>query len=136
MNINKITLYVTLPLFALILVAVFLIPSQYLDKEVQKIFIEKNIIKDVLTIFLLTSTIILLGLSNVINGEIIGTLFGGISVYVLQRGLENKLNGNDPKNLNAPKEPNTPKKPENDSNEQEDKPKKVEGNSDNKESNT
>ncbi len=108
LSINKITLYVALPLFAFILIAVFLIPSQYVNNTVQKLFLEKNIIKDVLTIFLLTSTIILLGLSGVIKGEIIGTLLGGISVYVLQRGLESKPNGDNPKEPNTPLDPNAP----------------------------
>jgi hypothetical protein len=107
-SIHKITLYVALPLFAFILIAVFLIPSQYLNDKVQTLFIEHNIIKDVLTIFLLTSTIILLGLSGVIKGEIIGTLLGGISVYVLQRGLESKQSDDATKNQEEVKKQTEP----------------------------
>ncbi len=48
-----------------------------------------GLITEIITIFLLTSTILLLGLTDKINSEILGTLIGGISGYVLGKSFKN-----------------------------------------------
>lgn len=44
-----------------------------------------GLVTEIITVFLLTSTILLLGLTDKLNSEILGTLIGGISGYVLGR---------------------------------------------------
>ncbi len=49
---------------------------------------ESGIVLDLITVFLLTTTTLMLGLSDRLNSEVLGTLLGGISGYVLGRGTQ------------------------------------------------
>ncbi|MBS1589267.1 MAG: hypothetical protein JST52_06595 [Bacteroidetes bacterium] len=87
-NKDRMLMIVVIPLFAAIVVLMILIPYLYKDNvEIVKELFENKIILQVLTVFILVMTILLLGVGDKINSETLGTLLGGISVYVLQRTL-------------------------------------------------
>lgn len=54
-----------------------------------------GLIVEIITIFLLTSTILLLGLTDKISSEILGTLIGGISGYVLGKSFKGRAKENE-----------------------------------------
>jgi hypothetical protein len=74
----------TLPVFAGALVAILFAPYFY-GAEAQKTIFASNVVLEMATVFLLTSTILILGIAEKISGEVLGTLIGGISGYVLGR---------------------------------------------------
>lgn len=74
-----------LPAFGLVLLAIFAIPKLYRDKELQAEIFSSGIVLDMFTVFLLTITILLLGLGRKLTENVLGTLLGGIAGYVLGR---------------------------------------------------
>lgn len=74
----------TLPVFGLVLVAILLGPAS-LAEDAQKLIFASSITLEMATVFLLTSTILILGVAEKISSEVLGTLIGGISGYVLGR---------------------------------------------------
>lgn len=94
-SIDKLAIMWGLPAFCITILLLNLTP-QYLrrrrDESIDKV--DRSSL-DVSTVLLLTMTILILGLSKMINGEVLGTLLGGISAYVLNRNsgfTENKTN--------------------------------------------
>lgn len=79
---------VIVPIFALLLLAILFIPWIYRDKAViiSALFEDKLLLQS-FTVFILVITIILLALGNKLTEQALGTLLGGISVYVLQQTL-------------------------------------------------
>lgn len=94
---DRLLMVVVLPIFALIIILLFVIPYLYKDNDniIGKLF-EEKVILQVFTVFILVITILLLGIGDKINGETLGTLLGGISVYVLQNALGGNGNGGKP----------------------------------------
>lgn len=85
---DRLLMVVVLPVFAIIIVLLFVIPYLYRSNDnVLKLFFEDKIILQVFTVFILVITILLLGIGDKIKAETLGTLLGGISVYVLQNAL-------------------------------------------------
>ncbi len=84
---------VGLPVFGLILLGILIIPKVYKDTELQKTIFSSGIVLDMFTVFLLTITILLLGLGHRLSENVLGTLLGGISGYVLGRSM-NRQNVN------------------------------------------
>lgn len=76
-----------LPAFGIILLGILLIPKAYHDKDLQTLIFSSGIVLDMFTVFLLTMSILLLGLSQRVHENVLGTLLGGISGYVLGRTL-------------------------------------------------
>jgi len=74
-----------LPAFGLLLLGILAIPKLYKDKELQATIFSSGIVLDMFTVFLLTITILLLGLGHRLSENVLGTLLGGISGYVLGR---------------------------------------------------
>jgi hypothetical protein len=74
----------TIPLLALSVVAMLAIPRFY-SSDVQQLVLSNGIILEVFTVFLLITTVLLLGIADRIQSEALGTLLGGISGYVLGR---------------------------------------------------
>ncbi|WP_139826242.1 hypothetical protein [Derxia lacustris] len=74
-----------LPVLGLLLIGILVIPVLYKDKELQAAIFASGIVLDVFTVFLLTVTILLLGLGHRLSENVLGTLLGGISGYVLGR---------------------------------------------------
>jgi hypothetical protein len=76
-----------LPALAVALVALLLVPLLYRNIDLQRAIFSSGLMLELMTIFLLTGAIIILGLDGRIPPEVIGTLLGGISGYVLGRSL-------------------------------------------------
>jgi len=84
-GISRLLILFAVPLFGILLVVLMLIPKFYENADTRKMIFEKGILLQLITVFLLTSIILLLGIGNKLNSEVLGTLLGGISVYVLQQ---------------------------------------------------
>jgi hypothetical protein len=76
-----------LPALAVALVALLLTPLLYRNIDLQRAIFSSGLMLELMTVFLLTGAIILLGLDGRIPAEVIGTLLGGISGYVLGRSV-------------------------------------------------
>lgn len=76
-----------LPALALALVALLLVPLLYRNIDLQRAIFSSGLMLELMTVFLLTGAIIILGLDGRIPAEVIGTLLGGISGYVLGRSV-------------------------------------------------
>jgi hypothetical protein len=74
-----------LPAFGLMMLLILTVPRLYKDESLQHVIFSSGLILELFTVFLLTITILFLGLANKITGEILGTLLGGISGFVLGR---------------------------------------------------
>jgi hypothetical protein len=90
-DINQDAIRLGLPLFCLTVLLLYFIPffaNRFLkgttDFSILDIF-KSGLLSEIITVLLLTMTILILGLANVMQGEILGTLLGGISAYVLNR---------------------------------------------------
>lgn len=91
---DRLLMVVVLPVFAIIIVLLFIIPYLYQGNDtIIKMFFEEKIILQVFTVFILVIAILLLGIGDKIKAETLGTLLGGISVYVLQNVMSNTGNG-------------------------------------------
>jgi hypothetical protein len=112
---DKTIITIALPIFAFLIIILFVIPYIYRSVEVKnddgtqsinilyEIF-SKGLLLKIFTVFLLTIAIILLALGDKIQGETIGTLLGGISVYILQNSFgKPDSNGNGDGNSNGNK---------------------------------
>jgi len=93
MEINQLAIELGLPLFCGTVLLMLCVPIvvQRLTKfdegsrdEIRAIF-ASGILVEVITVLLLTMSILILGLAGKIQGEVLGTLLGGISGYVLNR---------------------------------------------------
>ncbi|EOD81380.1 hypothetical protein D515_04282 [Grimontia indica] len=76
----------TIPALGILLVIIFLGPRLY-GGEMQKEIFATRIVLELLTVYILVSSILILGLANRIDNEVLGTLLGGISGYVLGRSF-------------------------------------------------
>lgn len=76
----------TIPSLGALLVLILLGPRLYSNAIQEDIFSTKLIL-ELLTVYILVSTILILGLANRLQNEVLGTLLGGISGYVLGRSL-------------------------------------------------
>ena len=86
-DLHRIAINMGLPAFCLTILLLFLIPYYIERKNDAKDQTKNNkqYLLDVATVLLLTMTILILGLAKMITGEVLGTLLGGISGYVLNR---------------------------------------------------
>lgn len=87
------------PVFILFILALYLIPliiyrrtkeaeSAGLALDLFKLVYGSGLTTEIITVFLLTSTILVLGITDKLNPDILGTLIGGISGYVLGRSFK------------------------------------------------
>ncbi|WP_459212744.1 hypothetical protein [Aquimarina rhabdastrellae] len=93
-SIHRIAIWFGIPAFCITILVLFLVPSYWAykkGKDAPKILNKKTLL-DVATVFLLTTTILILGLAKMITGEVLGTLLGGISGYVLNRTIKKNSN--------------------------------------------
>jgi hypothetical protein len=84
-SIDSILIQWALPIFGGIIVIMMAVPVLYRSSDTQNIIFQNGLLLQLLTVFLLTVTILLLGIGDKIKSEVLGTLLGGISVYVLQQ---------------------------------------------------
>lgn len=100
--IDKMLITYALPIFGVIVIFLMLIPAVYklikidtgTDDEahtnnLMSMIFEKGILLQIFTVFILTVSILILGIGGKISSEVLGTLLGGISVYVLQNTFKN-----------------------------------------------
>ncbi|RDC62881.1 hypothetical protein [Adhaeribacter pallidiroseus] len=91
------------PVFIIFILLIYLIPlllfkyrnvqqsdSTSGDVTIYSAIYGAGLVTEIITVFLLTSTILLLGLTDKLNSEILGTLIGGISGFVLGRAVQKK----------------------------------------------
>jgi outer membrane murein-binding lipoprotein Lpp len=76
----------TIPSLGILLVLILLGPRLY-ERNIQEEIFSSKLILELLTVYILVSTILILGLANRLQNEVLGTLLGGISGYVLGRAL-------------------------------------------------
>ena len=90
------------PVFILFILLLYLLPLWFVYRKqtdgdkllsLYKSIYGSGLLLEIITVFLLTSTILLLGITDKLSPEILGTLIGGISGYVLGRSF-NGLKGN------------------------------------------
>ncbi len=77
----------TLPLYGLLMVLMLLIPKFYPGQSIREAIFGSGLILQLITVYLLTVTILILGIAGKISSEVLGTLIGGISGYVLGRNM-------------------------------------------------
>jgi hypothetical protein len=88
-SIDQLAIIMGLPAFCITILLLNLIPTYFKKTETEEDGNNQNSL-DVSTVLLLTMTILILGLSKMITGEVLGTLLGGISAYVLNRNSNNR----------------------------------------------
>jgi hypothetical protein len=76
-----------IPAVALALIALFLAPLLYRSEDTRKSIVTSGLLVELMTVFLLTTAVIILGVDGRIQAEVIGTLLGGVSGYVLGRAI-------------------------------------------------
>ncbi|MBD0403652.1 hypothetical protein [Flammeovirga sp. EKP202] len=89
-DLHKVAIWLGLPAFCITILILFLFPY-YLERKTETTdpnANNKQYLLDVATVLLLTMTILILGLAKMITGEVLGTLLGGISGYVLNRNMK------------------------------------------------
>ena len=89
-QIDNLAIKIGLPLFCITILLLFLGPKilAIFDKDGiidPKDNSSQSVLLEISTVLLLTMSILILGLSDKINGDVLGTLIGGISGYVLNR---------------------------------------------------
>lgn len=99
-EIDQILITVALPALGVLMILLMLIPRFYRSEELHLTIFTSGVLLELFTVFLLTSTILILGLGDKIKSEVLGTLLGGISGYVLGRtmsvGNKNESNKTNP----------------------------------------
>jgi len=89
-QIDNLAIKIGLPLFCITILLLFLGPKilALFDKDGiidPKDNSSQSVLLEISTVLLLTMSILILGLSDKLNGDVLGTLIGGISGYVLNR---------------------------------------------------
>jgi hypothetical protein len=79
----------TVPIVGFLMLLILLGPLGY-GRDVQLAIFQNALLLELLTVYLLIATILLLGLSEKIDKNALGTLLGGISGYVLGRTLASR----------------------------------------------
>jgi hypothetical protein len=76
-----------LPIVAAVLVALLLAPLLYRSVELRQSIITSGLLLEMITVFLVTAAVIILGIDGRIHAEVIGTVLGGLSGYLLGRSV-------------------------------------------------
>jgi len=83
-SIDKMVIYI-LPFLGLTVILVLLVPWFYKEEGLQRQIFSSGLVLELLTVYLLTSAILILGISTKLDSQVLGTLLGGIAGYVLGR---------------------------------------------------
>jgi hypothetical protein len=78
---------IAIPVVVLALIGIFLAPLLYKSEDMRSSIITSGMLVELMTVFLLTTAVIILGVAGRIQAELIGTLLGGVSGYVLGRAI-------------------------------------------------
>ena len=76
-----------LPVIGIALIVMLLTPLLYRTEDLRRSILTSGMLVELMTIFLLTTSVIILGVDGRIQAEVIGTLLGGLSGYVLGRSV-------------------------------------------------
>jgi len=76
-----------MPALAAALIALLLVPRLYKSPDLQRAIFSSGLMLELMMVFLLSGTTIILGLDGRIPAEVIGTLLGGLSGYLLGRSI-------------------------------------------------
>ena len=87
-SIDRMLIVIALPTFGIIILLLMCIPRLYSNPNTLVSIFEKGLLIQLITVFLLTVTILILGIGGKLSTEVLGTLLGGISVYVLQKTIK------------------------------------------------
>lgn len=95
-EINTLAIYIGLPLFCFTILFLF-IGTQWLklyfnsgiQAGVNNTTFPSSVLLEISTVLLVTLSVLILGLAKLLNGDVLGTLLGGISGYVLNRTRTN-----------------------------------------------
>ncbi|MBP7865113.1 MAG: hypothetical protein KA419_04120 [Acidobacteria bacterium] len=74
------------PILAVTLLTMYLVPL-FINKDLKQIIFSSGLLLELITVFLLTIAITMLGMSGKLDKEVLGTLLGGISGFVLSRSV-------------------------------------------------
>lgn len=74
-----------LPGLAVVMIALLIAPRIYKNDALHLEAFKSGLLLELFTVFFITATILILGLSSKIDAPILGTLLGGISGYILGR---------------------------------------------------
>jgi hypothetical protein len=85
-NISDSLITWALPAFGLLVIILLLAPKVY-NTDVQSDIFQRGLLLELLTVFLLVASILILGLAERIEQNSLGTLIGGISGFVLGRSF-------------------------------------------------
>ncbi|MDX2360755.1 MAG: hypothetical protein QNK23_08105 [Crocinitomicaceae bacterium] len=86
-DINMWAIWMGIPAFCLTILLLYLLP-EWLNRRRPDADRDYSVLLELITVLLLTMTILILGLSGKISEEVLGTLIGGISGYVLNKGVK------------------------------------------------
>jgi hypothetical protein len=100
-----------LPAFGLLLLGILAIPKLYKNEELQAKIFSSGIVLDMFTVFLLTISILLLGLGRKLSENVLGTLLGGIAGYVLGRSNSRQTSSSESVSADANRTPRLPGPP-------------------------
>ena len=110
-EINELAIKLGLPLFCATVCLLFCIPivARRLNRDdsADSLF-SSGILVEINTVLLLTMTILILGLAGKIQGEVLGTLLGGISGYVLNRMRQRSIEEGEVPVVQHPASPHPP----------------------------
>ena len=92
LEINELAIWLGLPLFCVTVLLMLCVPiivqsrktNEASSEQIKAIF-GSGILVEIITVLLLTMSILILGLAGKLTPEVLGTLIGGISGYVLNR---------------------------------------------------
>jgi hypothetical protein len=93
---------VALPVFAVVLLILFLGPRVYSNPELQYFIFASGLLLEITTLVLVTGTVLVLGLGGKIHAEVIGTMLGALSGFVLGRAVPRRAADRQPMMTPAP----------------------------------
>lgn len=88
--INERVVDIGLPVFGAVLILVLFMPRMYRSEDLQRWMFSSGLIIELATVTLITATTLLLALANRIPAEVVGTLLGGLSGYMLGRSIHRR----------------------------------------------
>ncbi len=85
---NQSLINIAIPVFGVVVLLLIIIPIFGAKDRIGEFVFGQGVLVQIITIFLLIITILILGLGDILDAATLGTLLGGISVYVLQRSTK------------------------------------------------
>jgi hypothetical protein len=87
-RINEALITFAVPSLGILMLLLIVAPRFYKDEKLHLEIFQSGLLLELFTVFFITSTILILGLGKRIDSNVLGTLLGGISGYVLGRSIK------------------------------------------------